>query len=206
MVDLIVPTVQGREASLERCLASFKAPDVNPIVVPDSKNCGWGWKQGIAASRASYLLLACDDQESISDNWADVCIETVELGLLPCPRIYRPDGSIESQGGDMRAFGHLLARHTKDGIQVDFTTVPFCSREQIEEIDMLPVHYGSDVWVSYRGRQLGYDTVLRHGFDLTHHQEQVARGAGMTQNERDALDIATVEKELERCASSLQEA
>ena len=61
---------------------------------------------------------------------------------------------------------------------------------------MIPTQYCCDVWVSYRGRQLGYETVLRHGFDLIHHQEQVGRGAGMSQNDRDALDMETMLEEL----------
>ena len=62
---------------------------------------------------------------------------------------------------------------------------------------MLDIQYCCDVWVSYRGRQLGYDTVLRHGYDLVHHQEQVGRGAGMSQNERDAIDTAVMRERLE---------
>ena len=65
---------------------------------------------------------------------------------------------------------------------------------------MLDVHYASDVWVSYRGRQLGYETVLRHGFDVRHWHEQPGRGAGMSQNERDAMDVATMQRELEKVA------
>jgi glycosyltransferase involved in cell wall biosynthesis len=198
-VDLIVPTVQGREASLERCVESFKrhtSVDLNVIVVSDSKTCGWGWKQGIAASRAPYVALVADDLECISSEWARVCMETVDEGLLPCPRVYRPDGTIESQGGDMHALGHILSRHTKDGAEVDFTTVPFCSRAQIEAIGSFEGQYACDVWVSYRGGQLGFETVLRHGFDLVHYQEQAGRGAGMSQNERDAMDTQTMYEQL----------
>lgn len=200
VIDLIVPTVNGREASLERCIESFKRlttdHDLNPIVVPDSKTCGWGWKQGIVASRAPYVALVADDLELISDDWADICISTVDQGLLPCPRVYRPDGTIESQGGDMNAYGHILARHRKDESPTDFTTVPFMSREQVDAIGMIPTQYACDTWASYRGRQLGYETVLRHGYDFIHYQEQVGRGAGMTQNERDAMDSQTMREEL----------
>lgn len=199
-IDLIVPTIQGREASLERCIESFKrltvSCDLNPIVVPDSKTCGWGWKQGIVASRAPYIALVADDIECISDDWADICVSTVDKGFLPCPRVYRPDGTIESQGGDMHAYGHILARHTKDGTEVDFTTVPFCSRAQIDAIGSIDTQYACDTWISYRGRQLGFETVLRHGYDLIHYQEQAGRGAGMDQNERDAMDTQTMREEL----------
>lgn len=205
-VEAIIPTVPGRERSLDRLLRSL--PDsVEPVVIKDSLTCGDAWAQGIENSHADYLLLACDDQEFLGDKWLEVCVETVEAGLLPCPRVWRPDGGIESQGGDMNAYAHLISRRQKDGTPVDYTTVPFLSLAQAQAIRMLPdLHYCSDVWVSYRGRQLGYETVLRHGYDVRHWQEQIARGAGMSQSDRDAMDEATMRKEISRCESSSQAA
>lgn len=193
-LDLIVPTIPGREESLERCLASFErhATVLNEIVIQNSSTCGEGWMEGLKRAKADHIAFVADDLECIGPDWLDVCIETVNLGMLPCPRVYTPQGTIESQGGDMNAYGHLIARPTKDLREVDFTTVPFCSREQIEAIGMIPTQYCCDVWVSYRGRQLGYETVLRHGYDLIHHQHPVGRGAGMGQNERDAMDCAAM--------------
>lgn len=199
-IDLIVPTIDGREASLTRCVDSFQAhtADLNVIVVPESKTCGWGWRQGLVASQAPYVALVADDLQCISDEWAGVCVETADRGLLPCPRVWQPDGGIESQGGDMYALGHVLARHRKDRAACDFTTVPFMSRGQAERIGMIDTQYACDVWVSYRGRQLGLETVLRHGYDLVHYQEQAGRGAGMGQGERDALDTGVMRAELDK--------
>lgn len=198
-IDLIIPTISGREASLQRCLGSFERltdADLNEIIVRNSRTCGAGWIEGLKESKAPYVALVADDLEVVSEHWVQVCIETVELGLLPCPRVFRPNGSIESQGGDLNAYGHLLARAVKDGTQVDFTTVPFLSREQIDEIGMIDTQYACDTYVSYRGRQLGYDTVLCHGYDLVHHQEMVGRGAGMDQNDRDRVDNERMREEL----------
>ena len=190
-IDVVIPTVAGREASLRRLLASLPEA-VTPIVVDESKTCGWGWKQGMQASRADYILLACDDQEFLGGRWMEVCTQTADAGKLACPRVWMGDGTIESQGGDMDAFRHVIHRPQRDMTPVDYTTIPFMSAEQAEAIGMLDVHYASDVWVSYRGRQLGYETVLRHGYDVRHWHEQPGRGAGMSQNERDAMDCATV--------------
>lgn len=170
--------------------------DLNIIIVPESKTCGWGWRQGIAAARAPYIALTSDDLECVSNRWADVCAEVVDEGLLPCPRVYRPDGLIESQGGDMTAVAHLHAHHRKDRAPTDFTTVPFMSAKQAEMIGMVDLQYACDVWVSYRGRQLGYETVLAHGYDLVHHYEMAGRGAGYSQNERNEMDTATMYEEL----------
>jgi hypothetical protein len=204
MIDVIIPTVSGREESLERLRKSLRrftpqAIPLNEIIVEDSKTCGWGWDRGLRASRAPYVLLACDDQELLGPRWANVCIETVDEGKLPCPRVWLPDGRVESQGGDMEAIAHTINRPQKDGTPVDYTTIPFMSREQADAIGMVAdAHYATDVFVSYRGRQLGYETVLRHGFDVLHHQHPVKRGAGMTQEDRDAKDCAFVMAELEK--------
>lgn len=200
-IEAIIPTVKGREASLERLLASLP-PSVAPRVIEDSKTCGWGWELGMELSTADYLLLACDDQEFLGEQWVDICVETVEEGLLPCPRVWLPNGAIESQGGDMDAFAHIIGRPQKDRTLVDYTTIPFLSAKQAQEIGMLAdLHYCTDVWVSYRGRQLGYETVLRHGFDVRHWHEAPHRGAGMSQSDRDAMDEATMRKELSKCES-----
>lgn len=200
MIDLIIPSIPGRESSLARCVESFelRTEDLNVIVINDSITCGWGWKRGLEKSGASYVALVADDIECASETWAQACTEAADEGLLPCPRVWTPEGTVESQGGDMNAYGHILSRYRKHRAPTDFTTVPFASREQIDRIGMLEVQYSCDVWVSYRGRQLGYETVLCHGYDLIHHQHQVGRGAGMDQGSRDAIDTETMNRELAR--------
>lgn len=203
-IDLIVPTIRGREESLERCLESYERHslvDLNQIVIQDSETCGWGWARGLRVSSAPYVLFACDDQECISPTFAQVCIETVEKGLIPCPRVWHPDGSIESNGGDMDHFRHVIGRPQKDWTPVDYTTIPFLSREMADAIGSLEIHYSSDVWMSYRGRQLGWETVLRHGYDIRHWTHAVGRGAGTTVIERDAQDEEVLKEELAKCAS-----
>lgn len=202
MIDLIVPTIPGREDSLERCLRSYKlhaglAIELNEIVIKDSETCGWGWRQGLKQAESDFVLLACDDQECVGPNWTMKAIEAATKGHIVCPRVWLADGAIESNGGDMRAYAHVNRQPLKDWSGVDYTTIPFLKRGQIEAIGMLDIHYASDVWVSYRGRQLGWETVLRHGFDVVHHQESVGRGAGMTQGERDQVDCATMYAKIE---------
>lgn len=172
MIDLIVPTVEGREESLERCLASF--PDTNPIIVRNVPTCGIGWTEGIKRSSADYLILCADDIENTMGSY-DACVETVDAGYLPAPIIHGPTGNLESAGGDMAAASNLLTDIQADWTPVDFTPMPFVSREQIKKIRMIPSHMQCDLWVSRRGRQLGYETVLRHDYTLNHHHLEVGR-------------------------------
>lgn len=178
MVDVIVPTIEGREESLERCLASF--PDLNHIVVKGEPTCGRAWINGIEQSKADYLLLCADDIQCDyypwqKQPWIEACIETVDQGKLPAPIVFRPNHSLESAGGDMNASGCLITEIQPDWTPVDFTPMPFVSREQIGRIGMIEAHYMTDVWVSHRGRHLGYETVLRHPYRLIHHHEMVGR-------------------------------
>ena len=198
-IDVIIPTIPGREDSLERLRSSLRATttgSLTEVIIENSETCGWGWRKGLESSRSDYVLLACDDQEFIASGWDAFAIEAVDAGHLPCPRVWMPDGRIASQGGDMRSFAHIINRPQKDWTPVEYSTVPFLSREQAEAIGMLDVHYGSDVWVSLRGRQLGYETVLRHGYDVVHYEHPIGRGAGMSVTDRDAMDCEVVYKEL----------
>jgi hypothetical protein len=174
-VDLIVPTIPGREESLQRCLDSF--PGTNHVVITGQPTCGLGWIEGIKRSGSPYLLLCCDDIEAGGDVelLLDTCRETVDAGYFPAPVISRPDGSLESAGGDMTASGCLLSSVQKDWTPVDFTPLPFVSRAQIKKVRMIPAHYMTDVYLSHRGRQLGIETVLRTEYRLIHHHEMTGR-------------------------------
>lgn len=195
MIDVIIPTVTGREETLARLLDSYErntAPDVLTfIIIKDEETCGGAWKKGMALSTAPYLALACDDLEVASPTWAGACCEVVDRGELPCPIVRRPDGSIESCGGDMNAPACLISDMQPDGTVVDFTPVPFMSREQAGAISMLEIHYGSDVWVSHRGRQLGYETTVAHGYEFVHHHSNIKR------RQPEPGEIATMTKALE---------
>ena len=195
MIDLIIPTVTGREDTLTRCIESYErntAKDVLTfIVVKDEPTCGAAWKKGLGLSTAPYVALSCDDLEMTSPTWAGVACETVDRGELPCPIVRRPDGSLESCGGDMNAPACLISHMQEDGTVVDFTPVPFMSREQADAISMLEIHYGSDVWVSHRGRQLGYETTVTWGYEFVHHRSDIKR------RQAEPGEMATVTKALE---------
>ena len=178
MIDVIIPTVTGREDSLQRLIESCErntASKLNFIVVRDEETCGKAWIKGLKLCAHDYVWLACDDLEVTSPTWAGACCEIVDAGNLPCPLIHRPDGSIESCGGDMGAAGSLLTTVQPNGTEVDFAPSPFLGRKQAERIGMTEGHYSTDVYVSHKGRQLGYPTVLCHDFELTHHHSNVKR-------------------------------
>jgi hypothetical protein len=178
MIDLVVPTVTGREADLTRCVESYQrhaSVDLNVIVIRDEPTVGLAWLEGIDQSSAPYVHLCCDDLEQVSPTWAETCIEITDAGQIPCPVVRRPDGSLESCGGDMNRPDCLVSEMLEDRTEVDFTTVPFGSREQIDAISMTTGHYETDTYFSHKGRQLGWPTVVAHGFEVVHHRSDVGR-------------------------------
>lgn len=199
MIAVIVPTIKGREESLKRTLASYRYYTV--CVVEDSPCAGTGWKRGVEEfvrvhGQPRFVHLTNDDCEL--EGTLEGAVEAAKAGHIACPVVLNPDGSLQSAGGQLGAPADLLDEIGPDWGEVGFTTVPFLSWEQWEQIGMLDVHYCSDAWVSHRGRQLGYETVLRHDYRIVHHTEQVGRGAGMTQSQRADHDRAIFNRELAR--------
>lgn len=195
-LGVCIPTIPGREDSLERCIESYRkhteGVDLVFAIHEDSPSSGEGWMQAAAQLEAGYdsidlLHLTNDDIECVNDDWWVAASEITDVGALPAPIIYNSDGSIQSAGGQLGAEGDLLLHVGEDGTEVGFTTVPFMDWSQWKRIGMLPVHYASDVWVSERGRQLGIPTLLCHGYELTHHTSLVGR-----RQDRAAADRATV--------------
>lgn len=191
-IDVVIPTVTGREDSLARCMRSYQqtAPDCNLIVVWDHPTVGIAWKKGMAEATAPYVHLSCDDLEVSEEGWAEACIRKVDEGKLPAPIIWTPGGTLESCGGRLGSGdGDLEREMQEDGAETDFTVVPFMSAEQAERIGMIDAHYLADTYVSYRGRQLGIPTVVTHEYEFVHHWEQVGRRS-ITEEDRKLFDEA----------------
>lgn len=199
-LDIVIPTIPGREESLLRCVESYEKNTIgaapNFIIIRNSPASGVGWLRGMETSDAPYVHLTNDDIQCDSPLWFEACRQVTEYGHFPAPEVLNSDGSVQSRGGALGAPANLMTEPKEDYQDVDFTTVPFMTREQWDRIGMIPVHYCSDVWVSYRGRQLGIKTVFHRFYRLIHHNHQVGRGAGMPQHERDAMDRVTMFNEL----------
>lgn len=193
-LGIVIPTIPGREASLARCLASYREMtegiEIVFSVVENSPSSGGGWLQGAEAldERVDWLHLTNDDIECANDQWWMAAAEVTDTNQLPAPIVFNSDGSVQSAGGRLGAPGDLLKEIGPDGTRVGFTTVPFMSWSQWEQIGMLEVHYSSDVYVSERGRQLGIETILCHGYELVHHMEQIGRRDGAATDKQTVLD------------------
>jgi hypothetical protein len=181
VISVIVPTVTGRAESLARCLDAYRKFTPTPhelIVVKDRPTCGLAWQEGLERATGDYLHLTADDLEP-HRWWSWWAIRTVKAGWLPCPVVKEPDGRTQSTHGISCSQG-ISAAPVEPLSPVGFTTVPFCSREQWDQIGpMIDLHYCTDAWVSHRGRLAGIETVAEPGYRFTHHNEPAGRGAGM---------------------------
>lgn len=173
MISIVVPTVDGREEHYARCLKAYEdhtEDEFEIITIRNRPTCGLAWQEGADQAQGLYLHFSADDLEPFV-GWDIEARDTCERGYLPAPTIYTKDTGVEE-----------LMGVTPDGF---FSRIPFCMMEQWAEIGpMIPIHYFTDNYFSWRGAQAGYPTVLAAGYDFRHHWADPARGAGMTQNER----------------------
>lgn len=182
MISIVVPTIAGREEHLERCVRAYAAttPSHQLIVVHDRATCGIAWQAGAELANSDYLHFSADDLEPLP-GWWEAATARADQGLLPAPRITRPDATLESCGD--------WGVEMDDGVVPEMTRIPFMSRLQWGHIGpMIALHYYTDNWVSFKGRLYGIETAVTRDYAFVHHHATVGRGAGMTEEQRMATD------------------
>lgn len=194
MISIVIPTIAGREAHFERCLAAYEdrsASSIQIIVERDHPAVGPAWNAGAARATGEYLHLTADDLEP-HEGWDVAAIAAVEAGYLPAPRVTNQLGRLDSCG--------LHGVEMENGAHVPMSVVPFLPMTLWGEVGpVLPIHYFTDNWISWRAARAGWSTRVRRDFAFTHHWAEHGRGAGMTYEQRMAHDqavyLAAVEKE-----------
>lgn len=138
------------------------------IVVRDRPTCGLGWREGAEQATGDYVLLSCDDVEWLPE-WLEAAVAVCASGALPAPVIRGSDGLVASCGGSVGVL-------ELEGAVTEFTRAPFLSREQLALVGpILPTHYFCDNFVSFRGRQVGIETVVAYGYQCVHRDAQAGK-------------------------------
>ena len=179
MITIVCPTVRGREPSYEFCMAAYEATTVDDfqfITIFGEDACGKAWEKGARQMVGDYLHFTADDLEPL-DGWDIEARLSADDGLLPAPIIYtRDSGQVEELGV------------TPDGF---FSRIPFCTREQWQKIGpMIPIHYYTDNWFSWKAKQFGYMTVGVASYRFNHHWAMEGRYG----NDRMSADYAAYER------------
>ena len=159
LISVVIPTITGREEWAERCEAAYRetTPHVEIIVVKDEPSCGHAWIEGYRRSTGQYVHFTADDITP-RYNWYHDALAAASAGKVPLADVRGPNGS---QAWCMAPLGDM--GHVRNVL------VPFLSRAQLAYGDwLLPIHYGSDDWISYRAVQLGLPLVECPSYILTH--------------------------------------
>jgi hypothetical protein len=182
-ITVVIPTVSGRETDLARCLDAYltrSTHDVELLTYLNFMTCAEGWNIGASVADGDYLHFSADDLEP-HEGWDVAAIEAVEAGFLPAPRIVNPAGKLDYCG--------VHGVEMEDWARVQMSVIPFMPLSLWQQIGPVPpIHYYSDNYVSHRAALAGWPTVVRRGYEFTHHWAQPGRGAGMTYEQRMAHD------------------
>jgi hypothetical protein len=169
LISIICPTIDGREHHLTRCERAYceTAEDFEFIVLRNFSTCGQAWNEGLRIAEGDFLHLTADDLEP-HPGWLQAALETIRKGSLPCPRILRPDGSLESCGD--------YAEETVDGTPSDVARIPFFPRFLLPVLyPIFDNQYMGDYWISTQARKQGWPTVVVRDYLFTHHFAQEGR-------------------------------
>lgn len=163
MISVVIPTIDGREHWLERAQASIAdtTPSYEFLVYRNLPTCGAGWNVGIIEAKGEYILLFADDLEA-HPGWWEAGIDSLDVNVIPCPRILNPDGTLQSCG--------TFSEEADDGTPSVVARVPFLTRHMAQT--MHPIfenHYMGDHWITWRGKLLGWPTLVNRSMVFTHH-------------------------------------
>jgi hypothetical protein len=180
MISIIVPTITGREEWLKKCLKGYKltAPDAEVVVVKDAPSCAEGWEEGAEKATGDYLHFTADDIIPAYDWWQEP-IKMLDAGIIPVANVYED--------------GRRFVCPTPMGLKV---MIPFLTRRMLDLGGwFLPIHNGSDDWVTYRAARLGFPTQFCPAYVIHHYiaPEGRERPAARRADDLTALEEAMAE-------------
>lgn len=159
-LSIIVPTITGREEWLVKCLDSYirTAPNAQVIVIKDAPSCGVAWSRGVKQAAQKYIHFTADDITP-HPGWYAKAVQFLDDGLMPAAYVYDSKGAplmCDSPLGDLGTVPNIL--------------VPLLTRELVEKGPwFVDFHYGTDDWITYVARSLGYEVKRCSSYAFTHH-------------------------------------
>lgn len=182
-ISIIIPTITGREEWLKKCRKAYKAtsPGAEIIEVKDEISCGHAWQKGSELATRPYLHFTADDITPSTRWWVDA-MKFVDSGAVPAANVRTARGlpaTCDSPLGDMGLHQNIL--------------VPFLSRSMVDKGGwFLPIHYGSDDWITYWAVHLGYEIKKCPRYRMIHHV--APQGRDYTRRPKDVVDLVQAMK------------
>ena len=174
---VVVPTITGREESLEITLRSYEetlaGDDFELIIIQDAPTWPEACNDGYSKADAEYYLFGADDLDAYP-GWWEYGKEALQLrpNELPAPFVYDMRGPEET-------FQRANPLDGPDGALTHFTRVPLMTREQWEIVGPWPaIGYYADMWVSEKAKTLGIRTRMVENFAFFHRWSQIGRTDG----------------------------
>lgn len=170
IVSVVIPTINGREESLQRTISSYEGCRVDEelvfLVIHGKPTCGIAWNEGVSIATGDYIHLTADDIEA-HKGWLQAGITSLDRGELPAARILHSDGSLQSCGDQF---------DRPEGFVTEIPRIPLLTRKLAAMIFPIPpLHYYTDNIVGDRGRSLGWETVVNRSYLFTHHLDGTGR-------------------------------
>lgn len=185
MLAVVIPTVDGREAHLERCVNAYTETlagvdhctivinaRIDDGVLSRLRTCGEVWNVGVAqakaggwADRLEYVHLSADDLEPFH-GWYDAAVARVAKNQCPVPHVWTAATGRPESGGAWQ-------QHLPEDTPVAMSVIPFLRIEWWE--DIAPIHYYSDNYVSSVQLAAGRQQVVTPGYAFRHHWADTGR-------------------------------
>jgi hypothetical protein len=166
LISIIIPTISERKRSFERCVDKYAATteDFEIIGIPNERACGIAWGIGAEKATGDYLHLTADDLFP-HEGWAEAAMEVADRGAIPAATVLNDDQPLNCP-----VFLEPRYRNTPNVL------VPFFSRAQFEVGRwIVPIHYGSDDWITYMAARRGIPVEYTEGYRFDHTAEEEGR-------------------------------
>jgi GT2 family glycosyltransferase len=189
-ISVVIPTIKGREALVERTVAAFRAtvpgPELQIVLVKERMTIGRAWNDGVPACEGDYLMLAADDVLS-HPAWHEAAMQAASNDYYPAPRLDNPDGSVLATGS---MGGRWILTGCADWAPVVSSQFPFMRRELWREVGpSLEIHYFADDYLAARARSAGLIPVYRQGYRMTHLEGLPGRAEMVNRSMTDRLQF-----------------
>lgn len=182
-VSVIIPTVEGRERYLKRCIEGYETRhntehEIEIIVEKGHDHGGKAWQLGSEKATGDYLHLTNDDIVPGYD-YLEPLVDAVDQGFVPItivvntiPEIldknsmpFNDNPTPENQSWAFEGPPYIPEDWNNPDPNNDslYPSLPFCSVRQWKNIGpMIYSHYGTDKWFGWKAKQAGYSQVVRN--------------------------------------------
>jgi hypothetical protein len=186
MITVVIPTITGREAWLTQCLSAYRdtsPSDTQYIIELNQPTCGHGWVAGAKLAKGDYVQFSADDLEPVQDWWQEP-LEMLEQRVVPACNVLTPQFTPATCDSPLGNLGHW------PNVQV-----PLLTKKMLQEDPkwLLPIHYGSDDWISYWAVKNNYPVVRCPSYRMLHHVAGVGRDYTRRHGDVEKLALAMQE-------------